>query len=451
MTDYLERARQVTREWHLGQTSALYESGAGGVGTISTGKDDKGGVSYGAYQLSSASGTLQEYLDQSPYGTQFHDLTPTTPAFNAQWQTLAQTDPGFGQDQQRFIGQSHYTQQVAALKARGLDLSHRSMAVQDALWSTSVQCRGLTPNIFDKGLQEKFGKHYDLASLSDKDIVGAVQDYKIAHVDTLFAGSPMLHKSLKVRFGHEKLALEALADADATVQAHGVKVSPTALTVIPAPSHAQDGRHHGQSDTFMRLHDHGQAVEALQQQLSALRYSGPDGRRLRADGLFGSNTQAAIKAFQRDQHLHVDGVAGPRTLEALHRAQLSSAVALDNPAHAGHSMYTQALRVLHELDAQRGRTPDQLSVNLAGALAAHSREEGMTQINHLVLNDDASRAYAVQGDMNSPLKRYASVDIAKAMAQPLDQSSQAWTQAHQQQLQTPTPNVLQQMAPTMTQ
>jgi hypothetical protein len=66
MTDYLERARRLTSDWHLGQTSAQYESGAGGVGTISTGKDDKGGVSHGAYQLSSASGTLQEYLDQSP-------------------------------------------------------------------------------------------------------------------------------------------------------------------------------------------------------------------------------------------------------------------------------------------------------------------------------------------------------------------------------------------------
>ncbi|MGY3230975.1 hypothetical protein ACVWWJ_002459 [Luteibacter sp. HA06] len=203
MTDDLERARQAASEWHLGQTSARYESG-GDVGTISTGKDDKGGVSYGAYQLSSVSGTLREYLDQSPYGAQFQGLTPATPAFNTQWQTLARTDPGFGQDQHQFIGQSHYSQQVAALQARGLDLSHRGMAVQDALWSTSVQCRGLTPGIFDKGLQEKFGQHYDLATLSDRDIVGAVQDYKTAHVDTLFAGSPKLHHSLQARFGHEK-------------------------------------------------------------------------------------------------------------------------------------------------------------------------------------------------------------------------------------------------------
>src|SRR4051812_6744243 len=113
MTDDVERARQTASEWHLGQTSARYESG-GDVSTISTGKDDKGGMSYGAYQLSSRAGTLREYLDQSPYGSQFQGLPPATPAFNTQWQTLARTDPGFGPDQHQFIGQSHYSQQVAA-------------------------------------------------------------------------------------------------------------------------------------------------------------------------------------------------------------------------------------------------------------------------------------------------------------------------------------------------
>ncbi|CEE29395.1 hypothetical protein VWQ19_11840 [Xanthomonas citri pv. citri] len=49
--------------WHLGMTSARHESGRRGVETISTGKGDHGGVSYGAYQLSSKSGSLREYLD----------------------------------------------------------------------------------------------------------------------------------------------------------------------------------------------------------------------------------------------------------------------------------------------------------------------------------------------------------------------------------------------------
>jgi peptidoglycan hydrolase-like protein with peptidoglycan-binding domain len=454
MTDDLERARQAASEWHLGQTSARYESG-GDVGTISTGKDDKGGVSYGAYQLSSVSGTLREYLDQSPYGAQFQGLTPATPAFNTQWQTLARTDPGFGQDQHQFIGQSHYSQQVAALQARGLDLSHRGMAVQDALWSTSVQCRGLTPGIFDKGLQEKFGQHYDLATLSDKDIVGAVQDYKTAHVDTLFAGSPKLHHSLQARFGHEKVALETLAAADATLTTNGVTVPHSALPLPAAMSHAQAGRHHGEGGTSVRLHDRGASVEALQQQLGALNYGSANGQPIRADGHFGPATQAAVEAFQRDRHLSADGVAGPRTLEALHRAQSAPATTLDDPTHAGHAMYGQALRLVQSIDAQQGRASDHMSANLAGSLSAQSRAEGMTRLDHIALSDDATRAYVIQGDLNSPFKQYASVDVAQAVVQPLEQSSQAWTQADQQQQQqqiaAPTIDVEQQVptAPTM--
>ena len=35
------------------------------------------------------------------------------------------------------------------------------------------------------------------------------------------------------------------------------------------------------------------------------------------DGIFGSRTLAAVKQFQRDNGLTVDGIAGPKTLKAL--------------------------------------------------------------------------------------------------------------------------------------
>ena len=435
MTDDLDQARREAEQWRLGQTSAAYESGPAGAGAISTGKGDHGGVSYGSYQLSSATGTLKDYLDQSPYGPQFHGLTPVTPAFDAKWQELARTDPGFGQDQHNFVGRSHYTAQVAALQARGLDLSGRGMAVQDALWSTSVQCRDFTPGIFAKGLKEKFGEHYDLAKLSDKDIVDAVQDYKTAHVATLFSNSPKLHKSLKDRFADEKFALERLADTDATLAANGVRVEHTDAGLTLPVAHRPTHTGHATQPGTLRLHDHSEGVQALQAQLSALGYTGADGRPLHADGRFGTNTRAAVEAFQRDHHLQADGIAGPRTVEALRQAQAAPRIGIDHPDHAGYGMYAQALAVVHGLDAQQGRTPDQMSANFAGALAAESRAGGMTRIDHLVLSDDASRAYAVQGDLNSPFKTYASVPVAQAVVQPLEQSSQAWDQAHQVQQQ----------------
>ncbi|MGY3230976.1 hypothetical protein ACVWWJ_002460 [Luteibacter sp. HA06] len=96
-----------------------------------------------------------------------------------------------------------------------------------------------------------------------------------------------------------------------------------------------------------------------------------------------------------------------------------------------------------------------MSANLAGSLSAQSRAEGMTRLDHIALSDDATRAYVIQGDLNSPFKQYASVDVAQAVVQPLEQSSQAWTQADQQQQQqqiaAPTIDVEQQVptAPTM--
>jgi len=81
------------------------------------------------------------------------------------------------------------------------------------LWSSSVQYRGLTKGIFEKGLEEKFGKDYDLVKLSDKDIVTAVQDYKISHNETLMGrNSAAVRTSVKTRAENEKTDLLGLVD-----------------------------------------------------------------------------------------------------------------------------------------------------------------------------------------------------------------------------------------------
>lgn len=58
----------------------------------------------------------------------------------------------------------------------------------------------------------------------------------------------------------------------------------------------------------------GEAVRDLQQKLSALGYP------LAADGIFGNDTEDAVRAFQRDHGLDADGLAGPGTLAAIGKA-----------------------------------------------------------------------------------------------------------------------------------
>ncbi|NES64085.1 MAG: peptidoglycan-binding protein [Okeania sp. SIO2D1] len=55
----------------------------------------------------------------------------------------------------------------------------------------------------------------------------------------------------------------------------------------------------------------GNDVERLQMTLNEMGYS------LVGDGIFGSNTEAAVKEFQKNSRLEVDGIVGPLTWYAL--------------------------------------------------------------------------------------------------------------------------------------
>lgn len=108
---------------------------------------------------------------------------------------------------------------------------------------------------------------------------------------------------------------------------------------------------------------------------------------------------------------------------------------LDSTSHPDHALFQQARSAVHQLDASHQRAPDQRSDNLAAALTVAARQNGMSQVNHVVLNDDATRAYAVQGDLKSPFKQIAQVDTAQAMATPIEKSSATW-ELQQAQWQT---------------
>ena len=70
--------------------------------------------------------------------------------------------------------------------------------------------------------------------------------------------------------------------------------------------------------TILKRGMKGDDVRRLQQRLIELGYALP---KYGADGEYGSETATAVKAFQRDRSLQVDGVAGEATLTALYAGQ----------------------------------------------------------------------------------------------------------------------------------
>ena len=123
-----------------------------------------------------------------------------------------------------------------SLKEKGIDLSNRGRAVQDAVWSTSVQFgAGGASNMMQKALKGK-----DVASMSDAEIVTALQDYKIENNSKLFKSSSWnVRMGTLVRAQKEKEKLLTLAKEDAAGNVPNrmpVQVATNAGSEVVAPS-----------------------------------------------------------------------------------------------------------------------------------------------------------------------------------------------------------------------
>jgi peptidoglycan hydrolase-like protein with peptidoglycan-binding domain len=227
---------------------------------------------------------------------------------------------------------------------------------------------------------------------------------------------------------HEAQPLDGRA---APVPAHDAQAT-AAPRHAPQPSHTAAPPHTSPQASAMHVGDKTDAVQAMQERLNQLGYKDERGHTLIADGDFGKHTKSAVERFQREHGLEVDGVVGKHTLDAMKAAQ-PRAPGIDEAGHPGNPLYKQAQAAVYAVDAQHGRTPDAASDRLAAATAVAAHANGMSRVDHVVLNGDGSKAYAVQGEMNSPFKQLAEVNTQQAVATPVAQSSQQWTQATEQQ------------------
>jgi hypothetical protein len=190
----------------LGAVSAQFEGA--GAGTVSTGKGDHGGASYGTYQLSSKMGQVQQFLKENEkYSKEFEGLTAGTEDFNKKWKELG-GDKGFAEAQQAFAKKQYYDAQVQTLGEMGKKLTGKGRGVQEALFSTGVQYGGGS-KLIEKALAGK-----DVDQMGEKDIINAIQDYKAQNVSSNFKSSSAdVQRGVASRIERERAALMASSTA----------------------------------------------------------------------------------------------------------------------------------------------------------------------------------------------------------------------------------------------
>ena len=300
--------------------------------------------------------------------------------------------------------------------------------------------RNLTVPVFQNGLKAKFGDQYDLSSLTDKDIIEAVQEYKFDQTESIFRQSVAQWDNLKDRALQEKADLIQFAET-------GVPVDTLARVRNGHSGHRRASSSQGQEheDSLLREHSRGDAVGSLQAQLQLLGYTDMHGRPLAIDNDFGPSTKAAVESFQRDHGLPADGVVGPNTRKALqeharvfipsHTQDYERPARLDDSSHPDHGFYLRTRELVYRLDQSNGRTPDVRSDQLAAALTVEARSAGLCRIDQIALSEDAAKVWAAQrppGARDHFFDRLCSVDTVQALNTPMELSGAQWPHAMQQ-------------------
>jgi hypothetical protein len=258
------------------------------------------------------------------------------------------------------------------------------------------------------------------------DAVAVAERYKAAFEDTSKAPALERAQAKVVREGFDPSSQATDSDIREALHAIGQGGRATAMTA---------------SDS-LRRGSQGNRVTELQSQLVALNITDAHGRPLSPDGNFGHATQAAVEKFQAAHGMTVDGIVGHRTETALQqdveKSRQATLLSLADERHPGVSLYRQALGGVRTVDEERGRSSDQASCHLAGSLAVAACGAGLNRIDHVAMSDDGVRAYAIQGDLNSPFKRYTEVNVAHSVTIPLEQSGADFVRAAgEQALQAP--------------
>jgi hypothetical protein len=177
----------------LGYITKLSETGKlDGYDTISTGKGDLGGKSYGSHQLRSTRSnknipsTLEDFLIYSGYDIVFKDFEYVSAKFDAKWVELSNTDPVFNNLQDEYIYRTHYMPMELIFKSYGMDVSNRSYWVKELVYSTANQYGA---GRIGRSLVKTFANNNGKTVLTDVQFIWRLTETKCDTVDTFFRSS----------------------------------------------------------------------------------------------------------------------------------------------------------------------------------------------------------------------------------------------------------------------
>jgi hypothetical protein len=126
------------------------------------------------------------------------------------------------------------------------------------------------------------------------------------------------------------------------------------------------------------------------------------------------------------------------------------------PNHPEYGLNQQIRQGVAALDAQHGRPFDQTSERLTASLTVLAREQGLQQVDHVLVSNATTyqpaghNIFVVQGDPANPAHLRASMPTAVAAQTPVEQSMQKLglgvqqpveAQAQAQEMQNPAPRM----------
>ncbi|WOB28392.1 MULTISPECIES: XVIPCD domain-containing protein [Xanthomonas] len=153
----------------------------------------------------------------------------------------------------------------------------------------------------------------------------------------------------------------------------------------------------------------------------------------------------------KDNHLYVSPISAQALEQELRERDPQSppsspAQMPSQPGHPDHALYQQIRGGVMQLDAQHGKEWDASSQRMTASLLALAKEEGLSRVDHVVLNNPTpqlaggEKVFIVQGALNDPAHQRAHMPTLDAVQTPEAQSfdrlqaiNQTQAQAREQQ------------------